>query len=427
MKKGFKKEDIKTLWLSSLGGMLEFYDFIIFVFFAPYISKLFFPAELDPFWQVLNTYGAFAAGYLARPLGGIVMAHFGDRYGRKNMFMLSIVLMVIPTFALGLMPTFNSISYLAPILLICIRILQGISIGGELPGAWVFMSEHAKKESLFLSTGVLTAAVVGGILLGSIVSLIMHLNFDAMVIKEWAWRIPFLIGGIFGIISIYLRKFLSETPVFKEMKERNDIEKMPLKSVFVNFKINTILSILFTWVLTGCIVVMILLMPNFMTNIFAKDGYVRVDFIYMQMICVFLMCSGCIIYGYLSDKFGLEKISIIFGVLFCIFVSTYFYGVYHGMSFENVRIFYFLSGFFGCVGPAGAPFYMIKLFPSNVKFTGISFSYNIAYAISGGITPILASFANEKFPILLTYYMLGLGIIFLVSTLIFANKKSKKF
>ncbi|SUX09102.1 L-Proline/Glycine betaine transporter ProP [Campylobacter sputorum subsp. bubulus] len=205
--------------------MLEFYDFIIFVFFAPYISKLFFPQELDPFWQMLNTYGAFAAGYLARPLGGVIMAHFGDKHGRKNMFMLSIVLMVIPTFALGVMPTFETIGYLAPILLLCIRIMQGISIGGELPGTWVFMSEYSKKESLFTSTGVLTAAVVGGILLGSVASLIIHKNYETSIIAQWAWRIPFIIGGIFGIISIYLRKFLSETPVFKAMQKRNEIEK----------------------------------------------------------------------------------------------------------------------------------------------------------------------------------------------------------
>ncbi|WP_039872554.1 MFS transporter, partial [Helicobacter canadensis] len=112
-----KRSEIKILGLSSLGGMLEFYDFIIFVFFTNVISSLFFPSTLSPFWTTMNTYGAFAAGYFARPLGGIIMAHFGDKIGRKKMFMLSILLMVIPTFALGLMPTFESIGYAAPIIL----------------------------------------------------------------------------------------------------------------------------------------------------------------------------------------------------------------------------------------------------------------------------------------------------------------------
>ena len=144
--KTLKKKEFKILALSSLGGTLEFYDFIIFVFFASIISQHFFPPSLDETWKMINTYGIFAAGYLARPLGGIVMAHFGDKRGRKKMFILSILLMVIPTFALGLMPTFESIGYAAPIMLVCIRILQGIAIGGELPGAWVFVCEHSDKK-----------------------------------------------------------------------------------------------------------------------------------------------------------------------------------------------------------------------------------------------------------------------------------------
>ncbi|MBE7357951.1 hypothetical protein CSPB12327_05790 [Campylobacter sp. RM12327] len=134
------------------------------------------------------------------------------------MLMLSIVLMVILTFTIGVMPTFETIGYLAPILLLCIRIMQGISIGGELRGAWVFMGEHSIKESLFTSTGILTAAVAG-----SIVSLIIHKKYETSIIAQWAWRIHFIIGGIFDIISIYLRKFLSQTPVFWQYKKRNEI------------------------------------------------------------------------------------------------------------------------------------------------------------------------------------------------------------
>ncbi|MDY6120448.1 MAG: MFS transporter [Campylobacter sputorum] len=143
------------------------------------------------------------------------MAHFSDKHSRKNMLMLSIVFMVILTFTIGVMPTFETIGYLAPILLPCIRIMQGISIGGELRGAWVFMGEHSIKDSLFTSTDILTAAVAG-----SIVSLIIHKNYETSIIAQWAWRIPFIIGGIFGIISIYLRKFLSQTPVLAIQKKK---------------------------------------------------------------------------------------------------------------------------------------------------------------------------------------------------------------
>ena len=129
------QQDIKTLCLAALGGALEFYDFVIFVFFTVVIGQLFFPPDMPDWLKTLQTYGLFAAGYLARPLGGLVMAHFGDRNGRKRMFMLSVFLMAVPTLLIGLLPVYADIGYLAPLGLLVLRILQGAAIGGEVPGA----------------------------------------------------------------------------------------------------------------------------------------------------------------------------------------------------------------------------------------------------------------------------------------------------
>ena len=130
-------QDYKTLTLAALGGALEFYDFIIFVFFAAVVGELFFPADIPEWLRQVQTFGIFAAGYLARPLGGIIMAHFGDLVGRKKMFTLSILLMAIPTLAIGLLPTYASMGIVAPLLLLLMRILQGAAIGGEVPGVGV--------------------------------------------------------------------------------------------------------------------------------------------------------------------------------------------------------------------------------------------------------------------------------------------------
>jgi len=134
--------DYKTLWLATLGGVLEFYDFIIFVFFANTIGNLFFPPGIPDWVRQFQTFGIFAAGYLARPLGGVVMAHAGDLRGRKRMFTLSVFLMALPTLGIGLLPTYAYLGAWAPILLLLLRILQGAAVGGEVPGAWVFVSEH---------------------------------------------------------------------------------------------------------------------------------------------------------------------------------------------------------------------------------------------------------------------------------------------
>src|SRR6516225_261110 len=157
------RSDYKTLGLAALGGALEFYDFIIFVFFAPAIGQLFFPATIPDWLRQFQTFGIFAAGYLARPLGGIVMAHFGDLFGRKRMFTLSILLMALPTLAMGLLPTYSSIGLLAPVLLLVLRILQGAAVGGEVPGAWVFVSEHVPRRRIGYACGTLTAGLTAGI------------------------------------------------------------------------------------------------------------------------------------------------------------------------------------------------------------------------------------------------------------------------
>src|SRR5690349_14643668 len=164
------RRDIRTLCLAALGGALEFYDFVVYVFFAVTIGTLFFPADIPDWLRLLQTFGIFAAGYLARPLGGIVIAHFGDLLGRKRMFTLSIFLMAAPTLVIGLLPTYATVGVAAPLLLLAMRVLQGAAIGGEMPGAWVFVAEHVPARRYGFGIGTLTSGITGGILLGSLVA-----------------------------------------------------------------------------------------------------------------------------------------------------------------------------------------------------------------------------------------------------------------
>ena len=214
------RQDYKTLTLAALGGALEFYDFIIFVFFAAVVGELFFPADIPEWLRQVQTFGIFAAGYLARPLGGIIMAHFGDLVGRKKMFTLSILLMALPTLAIGLLPTYSSVGIVAPLLLLLMRILQGAAIGGEVPGAWVFVAEHVPEKRIGIACGTLTAGLTVGILLGSVVATLINTSLTPQGIHDGGWRIPFLLGGVFGLIAMYLRRWLQETPIFLEMQQR---------------------------------------------------------------------------------------------------------------------------------------------------------------------------------------------------------------
>ena len=390
---GLSRGELKTLGLSSLGGILEFYDFIIVFFFTKIISQHFFPAGIGEFWAMLNTYGTFAAGYLARPLGGVVMAHFGDKFGRKNMFMLSIALMVIPTFSLAVIPTYETIGYAAPLFLILVRICQGIAIGGELPGAWVFIHEHAPAGHKNAFVGFLTGCVTGGILLGSFVALLMNFIYTPAELSDWAWRVPFVIGGVFGLISIYLRRFLQETPVFKKMRESKALAKFPLEEVVKTSRFGIWISMFITWVLTGCIVVFILLMPGFVGGVL---GFSPFETTYFQMGGLVCIVSSCWLTGRLADKHNPSTLCILFSAGFAVSSVAFFSLLYTAAPVvSEVVLAYFATCFFAGIMNF-CPIFMCDVFPARIRFSGISFAYNIAYALSGAFTPQL-SFALHAY------------------------------
>lgn len=415
------RADKRTLGLSSLGGALEFYDFVIYVFYAKLISELFFPNTLSPFWAMLNTYGIFAAGYFFRPLGGVVMAHFGDLIGRKRLFSLSILLMALPTLMIGLMPTFESIGYAAPILLLLMRMLQGIAIGGEIPAAWTFVSEHVPERRIGIANGVLTAGLSLGILLGALMSLFISLNFSEPEIKAWAWRIPFILGGVFGFVALYLRSYLKETPVFQAMQAKKELAKdLPVKQVLANHKTATVIGMLFTWFLTGCIVVLILAMPNLLVGAF---GFERADAFKMQSAAIVMQMIGCILAGLLADRFGAGKV-MLFGALFVALIAGIFYNSLGHVEPSTVFMLYMLLGLSsGTVGMVS--YSMVKMFPAQIRFSGISFSYNVAYAIAGGITLPLVQWLSLYSNIGALYYVWAVCMVTVLTTFVYRAKFEK--
>lgn len=413
--------DKRTLGLSSLGGALEFYDFVIYVFYAKLISELFFPSTLSPFWAMLNTYGIFAAGYFFRPLGGVVMAHFGDLIGRKRLFSLSILLMALPTLMIGVMPTFESIGYAAPILLLLMRVLQGIAIGGEIPAAWTFVSEHVPERRIGIANGVLTAGLSLGILLGALMSLFISLQFSEAEIKDWAWRIPFILGGIFGFVALYLRSYLKETPVFKAMQAKKELAKeLPVKQVLAKHKTGVVIGMLFTWFLTGCVVVLILAMPNLLVGAF---GFERANAFKMQSAAIVMQMVGCVLAGVLADRFGAGRV-ILFGSLLVATMAGIFYNSLGHVVPSTVFMLYMLLGLSsGTVGMVS--YSMVKMFPAQIRFTGISFSYNLAYAIAGGITLPLVQWLSLYSNIGAMYYVWTVCLVTLFTALIYRSKFEK--
>jgi MFS family permease len=376
--------DIRTLALAALGGALEFYDFVVFVFFAIPLSHLFFPRDTAPWLAQLQVYGIFAAGYLARPLGGIVMAHFGDRSGRKKMFTLSVLLMALPTLAIGLLPVYAQVGMLAPALLLLMRVVQGIAVGGEVPGAWVFVAEHVPANQVGFACGSLTAGLTAGILIGSLVATMLNHRLAPADLLAWGWRVPFLLGGVFGFIAVWLRRWLSETPVFVAMRERQQLSRaLPLRVVLTQHRRAVLLSMLVTWMLTAAIVVLILMLPSLAQKSFSVDAGTA---FLGNSLASFTLCLGCLFYGWLADRFGSAQV-LLFGSLALLAGSDvlFFDLAFGGRHFLSL---YALTGLL--VGVVGVvPMVMVELFPPVVRFSGISFAYNIAYAFFGASTAAL--------------------------------------
>ncbi|MFC7419761.1 MFS transporter [Iodobacter arcticus] len=400
------RQDYKTLGLASLGGALEFYDFIIFVFFTVVLSKLFFPPDMPDALRQVQTFSIFAAGYLARPLGGIAMAHFGDLLGRKKMFTLSILMMALPTLMIGLLPTYQQIGIWAPLCLLALRILQGAAIGGEVPGAWVFVAEHAPERHTGLACSMITSGLTLGILLGALIAMTMNSLFSPAELEAWAWRVPFLIGGVFGLVAMYLRKWLHETPVFLELQAKKHLaDELPLKKVLRDHRLSIAVSMLATFLLAVAIVVAILMTPAYLQKQFAV---LPVDALRANCYAIVALSLGCVVAGWAADKLG-TGLTILIG---SILLGSSSYAFYHTMSHDTsqLALLYPLMGF--TVGIVGAvPLLMIKAFPAAIRFSGLSFSYNVAYAFAGGLTPVILSFWIKYDVLAPSYYLLLLSII----------------
>ena len=378
------RADLRTLGLASIGGALEFYDFIIFVFFTAVIGKLFFAAGQPDWIRQAQTFGIFAAGYLARPLGGLIMAHFGDKYGRKRIFMLSVLLMAIPTLLIGCLPTYRSIGAAAPLLLLLMRVLQGAAIGGEAPGAWVFVAEHAQRERVGFAVGLLTSGLTLGILLGSLMATGMNLAFTQAQMLAGAWRIPFLVGGVFGFIATWLRRWLEETPVFEEMKRRPGLSRqLPLRIVIGSHRKAIAASLVCTWMLTAAIVVVVLMTPTLLQKLF---GLTPVQAQTANLATTAALCVSTVLTGAATDRFGIRRVTVF--VLLLLVVSTCALYMTAGQMPSLLLPLSVLAGI-GTGGVVATPIVMVRSFPDAVRFSGVSFSYNLAYAVFGGLTPLI--------------------------------------
>jgi MFS family permease len=413
----FNPQQRKLLLLSCLGGVLEFYDFIIYALFAGTLAKTFFPAENNTV-SLMAAFATFFVGYLVRPLGGIFFGHYGDKLGRKKTFTLSILMMAFATLLIGLIPSYASIGIAAPIIITLLRIIQGISVGGEIPGAIAYVSESIPDKK-GLACSVVFSCLIFGIVLGSLVQAIITSLTSEQQMLSYGWRIAFIFGGIFGFASYLMRRSLRESPLFQAIE--NNTEKFPLLKVLKLQFANACSGIFITALGAAIITALFLFIPTYFSKILHLPP--NSHYLWFNTAAIFISGLLCIPFGFMADKFNLK--TLIF-ILIILTISTaypifYIYANYPNLYFLAFGISALLAGLAWGIIPS----FLSGLFPTKIRYSGVALSYNLGFAIFGGLTPLIAIFLIYKTGASTApaIYLIIVGLLSAIALLFFRLKK----
>lgn len=380
-----RRERRKAFVGATSGHLIEWYDYGIYGFLAVYVGQAFFSAA-SPAIALLSSFATFALSFFVRPLGGLVFGPLGDRIGRKRTMALVMFLMAGSTFAIGLLPTYGAVGLLAPVLLVLVRCIQGLSAGGEIGTVTTFIAEYAGPARRGFSTSLLMSTAVLGLMLGSIVANGMTAVLGAEAMQDRGWRIPFLIAGPLGFIAAYIRSRLEDSAEFQALAESGHTEKQPLRAslswkraLFLVFGIITLHSSLFYLVLTFA--------STFLTTHLGFSYETRLWFVLIAAgTSAILMPLG----GMYTDRYGRRNFLIAVAVL-SIFSLAWFFLSAPGAT--PAQFFWPLMACAVSFGLFASSTYavMTELIPTHIRSTGISLAYNIPVAVFGGSAPLIAS------------------------------------
>lgn len=405
----------RVLFASSVGTIIEWYDFLIYGTAAALIfNKLFFPAA-DPMLGTLAALGSAAVGFLARPFGGAVFGFMGDRLGRKSMLLMSLLLMGVGTFAIGLLPTYQQIGVWAPVLLVLLRIVQGIGLGGEWGGAALMVLEHSPKHRRGLYGSLVQVGFPLGLILSTAVFwAVSSLPEDALM--SWGWRVPFLLSIVLVGLGSFVRMRITESPVFEEMKAKNELAANPLKEVFTRHRKSFLVAIGLKLCEVSWVYLLTVFLVVYATTHLGLPKKMLLNAIFIAAVIeVFIMP----LFGLLADRIGRRPLFFIGTAFTILFAYPMFWMV---DTRDPTLIVAAIS--MGLILGQGMMFsieatYFPELFGARARYTGASFGFQVAAAIGGGLTPIFATVLVEKLggTAGVSMLLIGVAIVTLVAAL----------
>jgi len=403
----------RVLYSAALGQFVEWYDFVIYAYSATTIAKLFFPST-DPAAGLLLALAVYGVGFVMRPLGGFIFGSLGDRFGRKVILAAVILGMGASTLLIGLLPTHSQIGILAPILLVVLRLIQGLSAAGETIGSNSFVVEHAPPNRRGVHVAFTYAFAnlppVAAVLLILLLTRIM----GESAYEAWGWRIPFILGGPLALVGLYIRTRVDESPAFQTAQARNDISASPVKdaiqgqrkSMAFSFSLAAFSSLAF-YTLSG----------YFVSYLIASVGMNRSDALIANGVAMVVAFCTMILCGHLSDLLG-RKPLLLAGLVFnaCISIPAYLLASQATLATAILGQALLAIGMGIFAGPFGAT--LLELFPTRTRFSASAISYNLAYAIFGGTAPFISAWLVLKTGLLLAPagYMAAVSVAVLCVT-----------
>ncbi|MEQ9115546.1 MAG: MFS transporter [Rickettsiales bacterium] len=376
----------KVVISGMIGNALEWYDFALYGHFVHIITKLFFP-QADPYAGMIATYTIFAAGFVMRPVGAVIFGYIGDKFGRRISLSISILMMALPTACIGLLPTYEQIGIWAPILLCVIRLIQGASIGGEFSGCIAFLVEYSPMKKRGLIGSASMVSLCAGMLLGSLVATLVSRTMDVADFESWGWRVPFLIGIVIGLIGIYVRTSLHESPVYLEAKKRNELSSKPVREIISSYLPELVLAIGMYLTVTVPFYTFTMFVKSFMVG---NLKYSYDTSLYVHLVSLTVAMIVMPISAWFSDVYGRKPVLKYSTYGFIVFIYPIFWLLTKG-TLEWVMVSQILFALFVGIYMGPVPAALVELFPTRVRFTGVAVSYNFSAAAFGGTAPLVAT------------------------------------
>ncbi len=381
-----REQSHKVLLAGFIGNVVEWYDFALYGYMAVIIGQRFFPHE-DPTASLLASYGVFAAGFVMRPLGAAVFGWLGDTIGRGRVMFISVAMMALPTIALGLLPDYDAIGVMAPVLLVIIRLVQGVSVGGEFSSSVTYLVETAPENARGLTGSWANVGSMSGMLLGSVAAATVTTVFPTEILNSWGWRLPFLFGGIVGIVAIMTRRHLPQSPHFKA-HEAGTPSRSPFRKLWQKNRVEMVQGFLFSASYGMIFYLVMVYLPVWLarTTSVTEELSLQINSALTLMIIPLM-----VVFARIGDRWigrtrliaiAMALTALIAWPVHAMMLNGGFFAVIAGQAVLVILL---------AVPLGSAPATFVELFPSEDRLTGYSISFNLGTGIIGGVTPMIAT------------------------------------